>query len=301
LGYFDEEHKAHLGAIARQMGTALENRELYDDLRSSRDRLAKADKVKSEFLSVMSHELRTPLNVIMGFISVMRDKGLGDLTSEQEKVLDKVKMQAAVLLSMINSVMEATKMESGAVSVEKEQVDLTEFLDELKATYEFCCDKQLTLVWRYPLNLPYARTDPRRLKMILQNLINNAIKFTPSGTVAISTRVIGGDKTGSMPDTLCAESHETQPRNNSSRDKRHVEFVVVDTGIGIGERDLPFIFDMFRQVDSSETRMYGGVGLGLYIVKKAVDLLGGQIEVKSKPGEGSKFRVIIDLDANDPA
>jgi PAS domain S-box-containing protein len=301
LGYFDEEQKAHLGAIARQMGTALENRELYDDLRSSRDRLAKADKVKSEFLSVMSHELRTPLNVIMGFISVMRDKGLGDLTSEQEKVLDKVKMQAAVLLSMINSVMEATKMESGAVSVEKEQVDLTEFLDELKATYEFCCDKQLTLVWRYPLNLPYARTDPRRLKMILQNLINNAIKFTPSGTVAISTRVIGGDKTGSMPDTLCAESHETQPRNNSSRDKRHVEFVVVDTGIGIGERDLPFIFDMFRQVDSSETRMYGGVGLGLYIVKKAVDLLGGQIEVKSKPGEGSKFRVIIDLDANDPA
>jgi len=128
-------------------------------------------------------------------------------------------------------------------------------------------EKELTLTWDYPLDLPLVKTDGEKLKHILQNLINNAIKYTDRGAVKISTQCLPGAKV--------------------------VKFQVADTGIGIPKDEMPFIFEMFRQVEGSQARSSGGVGLGLHIVKKFTELIGGEIEVESEPGKGSIFTVTM--------
>ncbi|MBI4490736.1 MAG: hypothetical protein HY694_16755 [Deltaproteobacteria bacterium] len=168
---------------------------------------------------------------------------------------------------MITEILQATSIEAQAVKVEEQEVSLGGFLDDLRSNYEVPVDKELALKWDYSPELPTVRTDSEKLRHILQNLINNAVKFTERGQVTISARY--------------------NPRAKA------VEFKVVDTGIGIQKELLPFIFDMFRQADSSETRSYGGVGIGLYIVRKFTDLLGGTIDAVSEPGKGSIFTVTI--------
>ena len=224
-------------------------------------------KAKSEFLSVMSHELRTPLNVVMGYAELMQDKLLGEINQEQEEALGMVLKQSKDQLSMINSIMEANRIEAGAVKVQSQVVNLGNFLDELRSLYSLPLDKELTLVWDYPPDLPVIKTDSEKLKHILQNLINNGIKYTDKGHVTISARHFSETAT--------------------------VEFKVADTGMGIPEGALPLVFEMFRQLDSSATRSYGGVGIGLYIVKKFTELLGGKIEVESEVGKGSIFTLIL--------
>lgn len=267
LGYFDEEQAPHLLAIARQMGIALENRQLYYDLKSSRDELERANKGKDEFLGVISHELRTPLNVIKGYTEVLKDEVLGDITPEQAMALGKIMHQSNELLSMINSVLQVARIEAEAVKAERREVNLGNFINELRINYDFPMERNLTLHWNYPSDLPVVKTDDEKLKHVLQNLVNNAIKFTERGTVTISARY---DSAAGI-----------------------VEFKITDTGIGIPRDKIPGIFDMFRQVDSSETRSYGGAGIGLYIVKKFTELLGGKIEVQSEPGKGSAFVVSL--------
>jgi two-component system sensor histidine kinase ChiS len=144
----------------------------------------------------------------------------------------------------------------------------------LKANYNIPYGKDLKLFWHYPADLPMARTDDEKLKGVLQNLINNAIKFTEQGSVTISGRYI--------------------PAANK------IEFKVADTGIGIPQEKIQTIFDMFEQVDSSATRKFSGVGLGLYIVKKFTELLGGGVAVESELGKGSAFTVTIPV-VNPPA
>jgi GAF domain-containing protein len=267
LGYFDEEQKNHLLAIARQMGIALENRELFYDLKFSRDELERANKGKDEFLSVISHELRTPLNVIKGYTEIITNRVLGAINPEQELALGKIMHQSRELLSMINSVLEVTRIGAKAVQAEWHEVNLGNFLNELRSNYDFPLEKELTLNWDYPTDLPVIKTDDEKLKQILQNLINNAIKFSDKGTVTISAR----------PSSVAEV----------------VEFKIADTGIGIPNDKIADIFDMFRQVDSSVTRSYGGAGIGLYIVKKFTELLEGNIEVESEPGKGSTFTIVL--------
>ncbi len=233
---------------------------------ANRDLLT-ANKAKDEFLSVMSHELRTPLNVVMGYTGMIKDKMLGELNLEQEKALEKVFVRSGDLLRMITEILQATSLEAHAVKMEEQEVSLGRFLDDLRSNYEVPVDKELTFNWDYPPALPTMRTDGEKLKHILQNLINNAVKFTERGQVTISARY--------------------NPKAKA------VEFKVADTGIGIQKELLPTIFEMFRQGDSSETRSYGGVGIGLYIVRKFTDLLGGRIDTESEPGKGSIFTVTI--------
>lgn len=223
--------------------------------------------MKIEFLSVMSHELRTPLHAVIGYTWMIRDGILGEISEEQARAVRNILRRSEDLLGMINSIMEATKIEAGAARVESHEVNLQDFLDDLRSSYSTPLDKQLTLTWDYPSDLPRIVTDSGKVKHILQNLINNAIKFTEEGRVILSARCFPATKT--------------------------MKFEVADTGLGMAREALPLIFDMFRQIDSSETRSHGGVGLGLHIVKKFTEMLGGKVEVETELGKGSTFTVTI--------
>ncbi|MBI4523295.1 MAG: GAF domain-containing protein, partial [Deltaproteobacteria bacterium] len=278
LGFFKEHQEDHLMAIARQMGIALENREMFEDLRLSRDMLEKANKVKSEFLSVMSHELRTPLTAIVGYTCLIKDGTFGAIDPALEKPLAKVLRHSNELLSLISCILQATSIEAREIKVDAREVNLNHLFEELRSLHEAPQDRELTLSWDCPPELPILRTDERKLKQILQNLIDNAIKFTEKGTVTVSARLIE-DKFSVFSSQFLVENaegktatgqiakQETATENSKLKtqdSEQFLEFKVSDTGVGIPGEKLPVIFDMFRQVDSSETRLYGGAGLGLY-------------------------------------
>jgi PAS domain S-box-containing protein len=264
--YSDEEIH-FLTTLAGQAAGAIHNSQLFEQARQQASALERANRVKDEFLSVMSHELRTPLNIISGYSKIVQDGLLGDVNIEQVKALDKVSRHSNELLVMVNSIMAATKIEAGVVNVECDEFPLAEFLDDLKLLYDYSFGKNVTLTWDYPETLPVIRTDRDKLKHIVQNLVNNALKFTDEGVVKVSVGQVA--------------------------DNDRVKLSVADTGIGIADEDLPTIFDRFRQVNSSRTRSHGGVGLGLHIVKTFTQLLGGTINVVSEPGKGSTFTVAL--------
>jgi signal transduction histidine kinase/PAS domain-containing protein len=265
--YFGDEEINFLRTLAGQAAGAIQNSQLYEQTKQQAIDLEKANKVKDEFLGVMSHELRTPLNVIAGYTKIVQDGVLGEINAEQVGALDKVTRHSNELLVMVNSIMDATKIEAGGVIVECDELPLSEFLDELKLLYEYPLGKDVSLRWHYASSLPVIRTDRDKLKHILQNLINNALKFTEVGHVSVSAHHVAGTN--------------------------RVELKVADTGIGIASEDLPLMFEKFRQLDASRTRSQGGVGLGLHIVKTFSEVLGGKVSVTSRTGEGTVFTVSL--------
>lgn len=272
LGYLaapslSEEDLLQARRLADQIAVAIHNSQLYEKTRKQAEELERANRVKDEFLSVVSHELRTPLTVIMGYTGMIQDRLLGEVNAEQDKALAMVMQRSLDLLSLINSIMEATKIETGTAKAEIQELALKNFLDDLRSVYNVPLSKGLALRWDYPADLPTVRLDGMKLKYILQSLIDNAIKFTEKGHVSVSARYLAASEA--------------------------VEFKVADTGIGIPSEALPLIFEKFRQVDSSERRTYGGVGLGLFVVKKFTYLLGGKVEVESEPGVGSTFTLTL--------
>lgn len=275
---FKTEELEFLTALAAQTAVAIHNAELYEELAKLAADLSRSNQVKEEFLGVMSHELRTPLNVVMGCAEMMMQGCFGEITPEQEKVLEKLLAQVNHQLRMINNILQATQIETEKPEVLSHEVDLKEFLDNLKAGYEpFGLEKDINLCWGNPSGLPMVITDEDKLRQILENIINNAIKFTKQGSVTISAMSVedGG-----------------QQANGQGR-QRFVQFKVVDTGVGISGEAVPLIFEKFYQADSSSTRLHQGVGLGLYIVKKFTALLGGKVEVKSEVGKGSTFTITV--------
>jgi PAS domain S-box-containing protein len=297
VGYFDAEQRDHLMAIARQMGIALENRELFDNLKASRDDLEKANKVKTEFLSVMSHELRTPLSVVIGYTGLIKDGNLGPINAQQEKALQKVLSRAGDQIEMINEIMQTTQLEAHVMNANYELVDLRNLLDHLRSDYEVRTDKKSVkfIMWSYPAAAMPVITDGAKLRQILQNLINNAIKFTEKGTVAISARIGEDSRAPAKPGGVHRRSRHAGTASQIA------EFRISDTGIGIAKDKFETIFQKFQQVDSSETRDFGGVGLGLYIAKNFTELLGGRIDVKSEVGKGTTFTVTIPARAGAPS
>jgi|GEM_PF-916863 len=303
-GYFDEEQKDHLMAIARQMDIALENKDLFDNLRSSRDDLGKANKIKDEFLSVMSHELRTPLNVVVGYTGMIMDGLLGEVNDKQKEAMEKVIRRTNDQLALVNNILYATVLESETVVVDTQDFNLEDFLNQLSLGYDAPINKEISLNWDYASGLPVIRTDSAKLKHILQNLIDNALKFTGKGSVTVSARIKQATDNQLRNSNFEIRNQSLTPSasglsSDASRLPPHafVEFKVADTGVGILKEHLPIVFEKFRQVDSSETRLYGGVGIGLYIVKKFAELLGGTIDVESEAGVGSTFTVTLPLSA----
>ena len=249
--------------------TAEELQKSYEQLKAQAAELEKSNKTKDEFLNVVSHELRTPLSLISGYAEMIRTGMMGEISPDQEGALVKIKRYTAELLNIVNSILETTKVKAGASRLLHDEVSLSDFLDGIKLVYDIPLDKGVTLRWEYRADLPVVTTDVVKLKSILENLINNAIKFTNAGYVLISARQL--------------------PKNGT------IEFKVTDTGIGIPRAAIPLIFEKFQQVDGSQTRAFGGVGLGLYIVNKYTELLGAKIEVESEQNVGSTFTLKLPL------
>jgi len=270
---FTQEEVDLLQQLANGTAVALENARLLEQTKRQADELEKANKVKDEFLGFVSHELRTPVNALVGYAAMIQDKLLGEINPRQEKALEKIVARSRELLSMISSLLQASRIEAGAVKVESHKVALGNFLEELRLAFDVLSNKEVSLIWDYPSDLPLVQTDSEKLRHILENLINNGLKFTKKGSVKISAQCL--------------------------LEARRMAFEVADTGIGIPKESLATIFDMFRQVNGSQNQSSGGVGLGLHIVKTFTEMLGGKIDVESEVGKGSTFTVTIPLDRDD--
>jgi signal transduction histidine kinase len=237
--------------------------------RALREEAEQKSRGKTEILDVVSHEFRTPLNLIGGYAEALKSKMLGDVTREQEEALAKILRESDNLLYMINGILDLARIEAGELSVRSEDIAFSDYFQEFRMKYVTPLEKPVSLQWSIASDLPRIQSDKAKLAIILQNLINNAIKFTEKGTVKVSVR--------------------------RAADKKAVELEIADTGIGIPKEAIPIIFEKFRQADSSSTRLYGGVGLGLHVVKVFTGLLGGTIAVKSDRGRGSTFTLLLPI------
>jgi len=263
--------------LVRSIRYASERKQAYEEMAHLAADLTRANKVKDDFLSVMSHELRTPLIAIMGYARLLEADFSGEATSEHAKAACVIRQKSDELLEMIRSILQAVEIEAGEIMVASDMVDLGDFIKQLARSNSIPVKNNVRVEWDYPSQLPNIVTDARKLRRILQNLIENAIKFTDHGHVTIAVRDIP--------------------------ERGLVEFKVRDSGVGISSEVLPVIFDKFRQADSSDKRHHDGMGLGLYIAKKFAESLDGKITVESHLGIGSEFTVTIfnRLPANDNA
>lgn len=253
---FLPRHTRLMRGIAQQAAVALENARLVTDLRQ-------ADRLKSEFVATMSHELRTPLNIILGYTELLIDGAFGELNEEQIDTIDRVRQQSNDLLTLINATLDVNRLEAGGMPVEIEEFKLAPLVAELRAQIDpLPRHEGVELRWNLR-NDGALRSDPKKIKIILRNLITNALKFTDHGYVEVTL--------------------DRAPDGSA-------ELLIRDTGIGIPDDEVNSIFGMFHQVQLS-SRPSSGVGLGLYIVRRFVDLLRGHIEVDTKIGTGTTFRV----------
>jgi len=250
------------------------------DLKLAKELADQASRAKSQFLANMSHEVRTPMNAVIGLTELVLNT---PLETQQREYLQLVLQSGEGLLSVINDVLDFSKVESGHVQLDLQPANLRECLgDALKSLAVRAHGKQLELLLDIGLDVPgWFSTDSGRLRQIINNLVSNAIKFTYSGEVVVSVRR-GTSKLNS--------SDETIP----------IMFCVADTGIGIAAEKQRLIFEPFEQADASTTRQFGGTGLGLSIVQRLVELMGGQITIESEVGKGSKFLFTLQLEPCEP-
>jgi CheY-like chemotaxis protein len=232
-------------------------------------RLEQAMRAKSEFLANMSHEIRTPMNGLLGMVSLLLDLGV---TADQKEYVENIRSCSETLVRIVNDILDLSKIEAGKLVVEAIPFQLEIVLKEVMAVVAPLANARgLALLANFEPWLPPALTgDPQRLRQVLLNLLSNAVKFTDHGSVSLTVSA-------------------------SERDAASVklEFTVGDTGIGIPAEVQEAIFEPFTQADSSTTRRYGGTGLGLPICRELVAAMKGRLEVKSEPGQGSRFRFTI--------
>ncbi len=248
------------------------------------DRLRELDRLKSNFLATVSHELRTPLTSIIGYSEMLTEGMAGDLTTEQRDYIGTIREKGEQLLSLIKSLLDLSKLESGTMALRKATLDVAVVTEQVVSTLLPTAKKRgVALESTVPKGLARLHADSEKLRQVLLNLTENALKFTPEGgSVRLSATLVAEDiDDDGMGLVLGAAAEE------------RLELRVADTGIGIPEAERERVFDAFYQVDSSSTREYGGTGLGLSIVKRLVTAHGGSIRIEANTPTGTVFVVSL--------
>ena len=232
---------------------------------------AELEKMKSAFVAMVSHELRTPLSAILGYAEIFMEQIYGTLNDKQMKMTFRIVSNTRRLLSLINDLLDQAQMEAGKLKIKYETIKPSDLLENLHGVMDkLTTDKGLSLTTELDENMPETLTgDSARLQQILVNLVNNAVKFTEAGSIHVQL---------------------------AKSDDRYWGISVTDTGKGIPKDEVEHIFDAFRQVEGTTTRVHGGFGLGLSIVKQLVNLMGGDISVDSELGQGSTFSILLPLE-----
>jgi len=237
-------------------------------LRRSHIALEQASALKSQFLANMSHEFRTPLNAILGYTSMMLKGVSGGLSAQQRRNLERIDSNSQHLLSIINDILDITRIEAGKMPLTVADFPIPDLIREVLAEVEPLITRtKLAVTTRVDETLPPLRSDRQKVKQIVINLLTNALKFTAQGWVTVTAV---NDPTGDR-----------------------VVIAVDDSGIGISPKDQGVIFEDFRQADDSPTRQYTGAGLGLAICRRLASMLGGELTVRSALGEGSTFTLVL--------
>ena len=276
---------------------------LYSDVK-------RANQAKSEFLANVSHELRTPLNAIVGFVELLRDGFYGDLSPRQVPPVDRIAASATHLRHLVDQVLDIAKIAAGRLEVHAETIVLRPFVLNVASELEsLVSEKGLAFSITVGASLPRVRTDPTHLRQILINLIGNAVKYTPTGTVSVRARLVGAPPGGTVPTAMPVRATPTGGEEvgtrallaRAPRSGTWVALQVVDSGVGIAAADLERIFDEFEQVNAGPRgdSMQRGTGLGLAISRRLARLLGGEISVESEIGRGSTFTVWLPVNPAD--
>ncbi len=268
---YDHEDLEVLEFVSLQLAYLIIQKEREQELEIAKHKAEEADKLKSAFLANMSHEIRTPMNAILGFSELIIRENINQ--EKKQLYADYIRSNGKLLLTLIDDIIELSKIEAGIYNIRRQPVDLNKLFDEIH--HDALAEKKrlkrdIAIIRDVNIDTPIEHiiADGNRLKQVLLNLISNAIKFTPKGNITMGYRI----------------------PNNAT-----IEFFVCDTGIGIPKTMHTIIFERFRQVDDSAQRQYGGTGLGLAISKKLVELMGGKIWVESDEGKGSCFRFSLPL------
>jgi len=269
LGSFSEKEIGLLKTFADQAVIAIQNARLFNEIQEKSHQLEIANQHKSAFLANMSHELRTPLNAVIGFSEMLAARYFGELTAKQAEYVNDIHGSGKHLLSLINDILDLSKIEAGRMELELAEFDLRGALDNaLTLVRERAQRGGVALRLDIDPRLAAYRGDERKLKQVVLNLLSNAVKFTlPGGAVSVVAKQVDGN----------------------------AEIAVSDTGVGIAPADQEAIFEAFRQVGTDVTRKREGTGLGLALTRRFVELHGGTIRVESAPGKGSTFTVTLPI------